>query len=226
MPEEIGYTQMVQAVDPDFEGTLRAVTGDRAAQHTLQLADDLGPLELIRAELPALLGSMQIERMVDLRPLLELGSALVLLNEQPLFVQLHNAPVVVSALAWHPSWSDLPLRPAGPTLIQELLRADLGKHLLETRVAAGPNNLHGGLQGGAVLIQPDAAAAEQTPASTSDIQRLQTAGWSQLLEQASGAAPRDLSGLFVSLLVALIIMESILTRWIDVGVRRTGAQTA
>lgn len=214
---------LLKAVEPEFKGAVGAVAKDKVSG-ALLLADDLGPLELIRAELPTLLGLVQIEHMMNLEPLVEagIGDAFVSFGQYPVFLRLHNAPVVVSALSWHPTWSDLPLRPAGPVLLQELLRAELGINERVVRTASGPGDLYAGMQSNGVLIQPDATAAQQTPIRPSTVQKLQSAGWT--LAEISTTVPthKDISWMFVLALIVLVIMESVLARWVDVAVRHTG----
>ena len=218
---------LLESVDPDFDGPLRAIAQDRILG-TMTLADDLGPLELIRAELPTLLGSVQIEHMINLERLVEanVGDALVSLGKYPVFLRLHNAPVVISALSWHPTWSDLPLRPAGPALLQELLRAELGQRERVVRTASGPGDLQAGMRADGVLIQPDATAAQQTPLLPSTIKKLQDAGWTPTQGSSIASAHKDVSWIFALALVVLVITESVLARCIDMSVRQTGAQPA
>ena len=143
------------------------------------VADKAGALELISNELEPLLRSVNIERMVDLQPLTQVGiaHAIVSIGEHPIFVQVHNTNIIISALAWHPSWSDISIRSAAPTILQEALRSKGGRTQTDYIIASSPNNTMAGPQADGVLVQPDTVAANQSLANQNTMKRLEEAGW-------------------------------------------------
>ena len=179
-----------------------------------------GSLELLRPELVSLLSGLQVDRLVDLSPLVESGHARSLVNrgEQPLFIAVKETPLVIGAIAWHPSWSDLPLRPAAPAILQELLRAGVDGLADESVVASGANAVTGPSDDG-TLVQADIGAADQEQGGAEVARRLSEAGWNLTSGPVTAAMGRDATRrfgwIFSLILLAMLILECVLAKVID-----------
>lgn len=187
----------------------------------VEFGRDAGPLEMLRSELPGLLELVQIERMIDLQRVIEsnLARPLLSIDGRPLLVELETpfeyGTVIVSALSWHPSWSDLPVRSASPAMIQELLRSGAESSLDGMETAHGPTSLTAGPRAGGTLILPDVDASDTTPIDSPTIQRLHEAQWRPSTDGASPTAERVWAVLFAATVLGLLLVETWLVRCID-----------
>jgi hypothetical protein len=182
----------------------------------ITIPQEAGPLELLRPELSLLLSGLQVDRLVDLTPLVESGRAYSLVNRDgyPLFIAFNDSPIVIGAMAWHPSWSDLPLRPAAPAVLQELLRAGVDALARESIIASGANAVTG-LNDEGILVQADVQAADQTPGDAQVIRFLKDAGWSMTSDESINAVPRDATQILGVLLLIMFTLERVLACIID-----------
>ena len=200
---------------PSIEGL--PIFQPNSTTNNIVVASDAGALELISSELQSLLQPVNIERMVDLRPLLDCGMAreLVSVGEYPMFVQVHKTNTIISAIAWHPSWSDLPIRSAAPTILQEALRSKSWHSKTGRIVASSPNNMVAGPQSDGSLIQPDVISADQSPANLNAIKQLEEIGWSPQVVYSKSGSETLRSSTIAALLFILLCIEVILAHIID-----------
>ncbi|MCH2135402.1 MAG: hypothetical protein MK101_02340 [Phycisphaerales bacterium] len=178
-----------------------------------------GPLAVLQGELPSLLEQLRIDRMLDLRPLLGLDGAksLVMIDEHPLLVMLpreSGRSSIISALAWHPSWSDLPLRPAAPAILQELIRSGAHTGMPDPLTASATSGPEAGVLDGRITL-PDITSEAQRPMDKSASDRLAELNWVQLDTSKTQIARSGLGPLMGLVLLMLLLLESVLTRCID-----------
>jgi hypothetical protein len=164
---------------------------------------------MLSSELHSLLGDLDIERLVDLRPLIDqgLGTSIVTFGGQPLFVQLDGPNMTVSALAWHPSWSDLPIRSAAPAVLHELLRSDIGSTRVTHIQATAPDNLIAGVREDGLLVQPNVTAADQRPMTASTLQQLKASRWQATDQQLLTQPLQNQSTVAAIVVLALLVLE-------------------
>ena len=188
----------------------------------VQVRAHTGPLSMVAGELDTLLGAAHVERMLDLRELSKVARPLVSLGQWPLFMQFHDAPVVVSAVAWTPTWSDLPLHSVGPTLVQELLRGRMSDAPPKREhIAHAPARPNAGPQQNGDVVQPDASAVSHSGLTPADHTSLVAADWRVLDQAQDASAARSATPFFLLLLAGLIVLETLIARVLDASGRAT-----
>jgi len=183
--------------------THRTIEGGEA-----MVSEESNPLKLLSGELQNLLRPVRIERLVDLNPLIQnkIASAVVSIGDQPLFAQINESNIIVSALSWHPSWSDLPIRGAAPAILQELIRSKSGGSGARDVIASSSSTRVAGPQSNGGLVQPNAAAAAQAKPDRAMLQQLTEAGWTTgTTYDAASTTQAWTTPLAIALLVLLTI---------------------